>query len=289
MSVISETQMPKSLRNIVDEEVKYFNQVRKISIQNSIPETSGIPSDNPLHWLRIPDVICVFVDMKGSTEFSASTRDKDTAGAYQLFTGTAVRMFHDIEAPYIDVRGDGVFALFNSNQVYRAIAAAVSFKTFAELEFLPKIKARLGEEKASKIGTHIGIDQKTVLVRRVGLRRYRDRDDRRNDVWAGKPVNMAAKLAARSEPGTLLVSDRYYDRIKDDLVRKSCGCTNGNIGGEKAELWKKEDLPIESVFDFDSVYCLGSRWCTQHGNQFYDDIVALDEGNANNHHRRRRI
>jgi len=272
MSAIADTQMPKLLRDVIDAEIKAFGESRRITLQNTIPETSGIPSDDPLKWLRIPDVTCVFVDMKGSTELSASTHDKSTAGAYQLFTGTAVRMLHEIEAPYIDVRGDGVFALFNRDQTYRALVAAVSFKTFAELEFLPQMTKQLGEEKGARMGTHIGIDRKTVLVRRIGLRRYKNRNDRNNDVWAGKPVNMAAKLAARSAAGTLLVSDRFYQKITNELARKSCGCPDG----ESVELWTPVDLSSDRKFDFDTAYCLKSRWCKHHGRQFYEDILALD-------------
>jgi len=276
MTPIKDTQMPQSQLEIIKDEIGNFNKSRKITVQNTIPENGGIPSDDPLHWMRIPDIVSVFVDMKGSTELSASTHEKSTAGAYQLFTGTAVRIFHDIQAPYIDVRGDGVFALFNNDQVYRAIAAAVSFKTFVELEFVPKMRVQLGEEKAAKVGAHIGIDQKIVLVRRVGLRRYKNRDDRRNDVWAGKPVNMAAKLASRSEAGTLLVSDRYYHQITDDLVRKSCGCVGGTPDGAKADLWEEVDVSEDTKFDFDTAYCLKSHWCERHGKQFHDDILALD-------------
>ena len=70
--------------------------------------------------------------MLGSTQFSASTHENATAGAYQLFTGTAVAIFDSFEASYIDVKGDGVFALFNGDQPYRALAAAVTFKTFSK-------------------------------------------------------------------------------------------------------------------------------------------------------------
>jgi class 3 adenylate cyclase len=133
--------------------------------------------------------------MMGSTKLSAEAHDNSTAGAYQLFTGTAVRLFSEFEAPYIDVRGDGVFALFNSDQPYRALAAAVTFKTFAREEFTPRIK----EKTEQAVGSHLGIDQKTVLVRKLGLKRHAERTDRQNEVWAGKPVNMAAKLASISE------------------------------------------------------------------------------------------
>ena len=267
--MIVEKQMPARYRAVIDEQIAVFKKTRSITVRNSIPPTDDIPLDNPSHWLRIPDVICVYVDMLGSTRLSATEHDKSTAGAYQLFTGTAVRLFHEFEAPYIDVRGDGVFALFDQNQPYRALAAAVSFKTFSALEFVGRIKELTGQ----RVGCHIGIDQRTVLVKRMGFRRHNDRTDRQNEVWAGKPVNMAAKLASLSKDGELIVSDRYYKKIPDDHARLSCGCPDG----EKNPLWTEDDVEDDERFDFDVVHVLKTKWCEKHGAEFCETLLGLDE------------
>lgn len=264
----SEQQMPKSLRAVVDEQLALYRGRRTIQNRNSIPPTTDIPIRDPQHWYKIPDVICVFVDMKGSTQLSANLHDRSSAGVYQLFTGTAVRIFHEVDAPYIDVRGDGVFALFNSNQVYLAIAAAISFKTFAHTVFVPEIKAKTDLD----IGAHIGIDQKTVLVRKVGLARHDDRSDRQNEVWAGKPVNMASKLAAMGDANQLLVSERYFRKVTHELVRKSCGCPDGI----KKDLWTAVDVAADPKFDFDTAYRLESIWCSEHGTEYYNKVMQLD-------------
>src|SRR5262249_43701313 len=127
--VLSETQLPQVYRDLIDDQLNIFRRGQSVTVRNDIPETTAIPIENPNHWLKIPDVICVFVDMKGSTKLSVTAHERGTASAYQLFTGTAVRLFAEFETPYIDVQGDGVFGLFNSDQVYRALAAAVTFKT----------------------------------------------------------------------------------------------------------------------------------------------------------------
>ena len=105
--MINDDQLPKRYRDVIDEQEEIFSEGRSITVHNSIPDTADIPLDNQRLWLRIPDVICVFVDMKGSTQLSADTYDNNTAGAYQLFTSTSVRLFHEFESPYVDVRGDG--------------------------------------------------------------------------------------------------------------------------------------------------------------------------------------
>lgn len=266
--MITEDQVPERYRTIMQDQIRIYKQGRSITVKNSIPDTPQIPIENPKLWLRIPDVVCVFVDMLGSTKLSAETHDKGTAGAYQLFTGTAVKLFSEFESPYIDVRGDGVFALFDSGQCYRAIAAAVTFKTFAKEEFTPRIKQTTGVE----VGCHIGVDQKTVLVRKLGFKRHRGRSDRQNEVWAGKPVNMAAKLAAKTKDNELLVSDRFYKNVPNKLVRFSCGCPSG----EKAPLWSDVDFKDDNRFDFDVAYLLKSNWCTKHGKEYCESILALD-------------
>lgn len=262
------SRIPARFQTLIDEQVMLYGQRRTFELRSSIPTTNTIPQRNPLHWLKIPDVISVFVDMKGSTQLSAQKHEGGTAGAYQLFTGTAVDLFDEFDAPYIDVRGDGVFALFNQDQVYRAFAAAITFKTFADTVFVPKLKAMTGLE----LGAHIGIDQKIVLVRKVGLKRYEGRTDRQNEVWAGKPVNMSSKLAAMAGAGELFVSDRYFNRITHERVRKSCGCPDS----QKAELWTSVDVKDDPKFDFDTAYRLGTCWCKTHGEEYCNAIIALD-------------
>ena len=266
---ITETQVSKNILDIIKRESNNFQEDVSITERNTIPNSTEIPITNPTAWFRIKDVTCVYVDMIGSTKLSATKRQKTMAKIYRLFTETIIRIFHEFEAPYIDVKGDGVFALFNYNQVYRALAAAVTVKTFVEEEFIPNVE-KIGEDDEKKIGAHIGIDRNTLLVRRFGLKRTDDRTDRQNEVWAGKTVNMAAKLASRSKSGELLVSDRFYNQITDNLVRKCCLCT------EEADLWEKENIDDEK-FDFSTIYTLKSIWCQTHGVEYCEKIVKLDK------------
>lgn len=270
---ISESQLPERFLYEIREQIQIYNQRRTFEERKSIPDTTEIPIQDPTRWFRIRNIICVYVDMLGSTQLSASTNEGTTAGAYQLFTGTAVAIFDSFEASYIDVKGDGVFALFNGDQPYRALASAVSFKTFSKEEFVPKVKEATG----LTLGCHIGLDKKLVLVRKLGLKRHAERTDRQNEVWAGKPVNMAAKLAAKTVDGELLVSDRFYESIKDEHARYSCGCNSGQTGQTKTLLWSAVDLTDDSKFDFKTAYCLKSQWCSIHGSEFCEKLLLLDK------------
>lgn len=257
------------MKALFEEQLALYKKGASIQVVGRIPDTTEIPIENPRHWLRIPDVVCVFVDMKGSTQLSAASHDKSTAAAYQLYSGTAVRVFAELQSPYIDVRGDGVLALYDSGQEHRALAAAVTFKTFASEVFAPEVKKQTGLD----IGSHCAIDQKTVLVRKIGYKRYGGRTDRQNEVWAGKPVNMAAKLASLTDDNELLVSGRFFERLSDSHALLSCGCPNG----ERVSLWKERDLTVDPRFDFDRAYSLRSIWCKTHGQEYCEALIGADD------------
>ncbi len=267
--MVSDDQVLQCVKEIIENARALYKGNASITVRNSIPDTNQIPIENPQNWLKIPDVNCVFVDMRGSTQLSASSHDNSTARAYQLFTGTAVKLFSEFESPYIDVRGDGALALFDSNQAHRALAAAVTFRTFAKEEFIPLVKGKTGID----IGCHVGIDSRTVLVRKIGFKRYRGRSDRQNEVWAGKPVNMAAKLASESSDDELLASDRFYRKLSSRYALKSCGCPND----EFVDLWKEKDVADDDRFDFGTAYALGSIWCKTHGREFCKKLLAGDD------------
>ena len=113
------------------------------------------------------------------------------------------------------------------------------------------------------------------VIRKIGLKHYADRTDRQNEVWAGKPVNMAAKLASISENNQLLISDRFFKNIQNELTTKSCGC--GSAEGEKGDLWTPMDVTEDSRFDFDRAYKLVVNWCPTHGLKYCEDILKLDQ------------
>jgi len=270
---VNEKQLQKGVIDKIQEQIDLFHKENDVTTAEKIPNTTNIPIDGN-KWIKIKDVICVYSDMIGSTKLSASEKyELSTASAYELFTGSIVKIFHFYEASYVDVQGDGVFALFNSNENYKALVSAVTIKTFVENEFIPLFR------KKSKIslGLHLGIDKKDVLVKKIGLRQRNNRTDRRNEVWAGKPVNMAAKLASLSKEEQLFVSDRYFECLKSEMALKSCGCINGGYTGEKSDIWKSYPLSDDTNFDFDTAYFMKTYWCEKHGSEFAERLLKLDD------------
>jgi hypothetical protein len=101
MSIL-DSQMPTRFRQEIQEQIGIYNQKRTFEERATIPDTTDIPIQDKTRWFRIRSVVAVYVDMVGSTQLSAATHEGSTAGAYQLFTGTAVAIFDSFEASYID-------------------------------------------------------------------------------------------------------------------------------------------------------------------------------------------
>jgi len=266
--MITKDQIPEKYRNIIDKQVEKFNKNIFTDKVKSVPDEKDIPTEQSNKWIKIPDVICVFVDMKNSTKFSASHHAGTTAKVYTLFTGTAIRLFHAFGASYIDVKGDGVFALFNANEIHTALASAVTFKTFVTEVFTLKVT----NKTKINTGVHIGIDQATLIVSKIGLRKDKSRTDIHNEVWAGKAVNMASKLAGLSNNNEIYVSSRFFKNIESKKALLSCECSASK------ELWKSIDLTDDDRFSFKKAYVLESLWCKKHGSSYLTEIISEDKG-----------
>ena len=265
---MNSNQIPQEFIDIIDIQIEKFKQHIDIVKKDKIPlKKDEITSEQSQKWVQIDNVICVYVDMKNSTQYSASSHASTTGKIYTLFTGTAVRVLKKFGASYIDIRGDGVFGLFNKDEVHKALASAVTFKTFATEVFIPKISAK---RKDLNTGVHIGIDQGNLLVSKIGLKKYKNTTDAFNEVWAGKPVNFASKLAGLSESNEIHVSERYYKNITNQKALYSCKCSAPVL------LWTSVDLRFEQKLPFDKAMKLESPWCKKHGSETLKEIIATD-------------
>ena len=153
-------------------------------------------------------------------------------------------------------------------------------RTQVELEVAKRFEQDTSSEW--KLTAGIGIDQGTLLVRRLGLR-----GTKQNEVWAGKPVNMASKLSSVADSNQIVVSDRVFreyeraSKLRRRALIWSCGCDGPTIGkaldiplGETICLWDEESAPQEVDFDLERIYRLKSKWCITHGPEFCEAIVT---------------
>lgn len=259
---------------IIREAREDFKGTPSISDKNSIPDTEK--KYHMQEWYKIPDIICVYVDIRNSTGMSVMLQSKSAAKIYEYFVDTAVRLFHGFDAEYIDIKGDWVFALFSRWRHFRALAAAVTFKTFCDLEFIPWAKKKYND--ALDIWVHIWIDQKTLLVKQIWIRNNDSRDRRKNEVWAWKTINMASKLASKSKDNGMLISERFYEKIKnEEIAVMSCWCLEWIPSKTKTSLWEAINLEESGIFDFKTWWLLKNHWCDNHGQEYCSKLLDLDK------------
>lgn len=250
----------------------------KESFSNKIEviEKDEIPNYNYLEvdkWHKVKNVVCVYIDLSSSTQININEHPNTSAKIFKAYVNSFVKVFDEYEAKYIDIQGDGGFALFDGdNAKEKAIVSAVTIKTliskkdclsdFIENKTMNKVNLRV----------RIGIDIGTILVKKLGKRNKSNTDYLNNEVWLGKPVSISSKLCnlKDSDKGlnsdTIRLSDRLYNQIDNNFILYSCDC--GNI----EKLWTEVKFE-EKFFGMDKTYILKSNWCINCGDKYSENII----------------
>ena len=250
------------------------NIVKQGHVPESGPANSGV-------WWQIPGVTCIFADLKRSTSLSADGSSKDAAYAYTYFIRAMTVTLERFSARYIDIQGDGIFGLFSGTESeFWAAACAITMRTQVERE-VGRLFSRDSSSKR-KLSVGIGIDRGALLVRRLGLR-----GAKQNEVWAGKPVNMAAKLSSCAGNNQVAVSDRVFARYQKSRKSRrqallmSCGCRGRTLGkgldapaNQNHLLWTEQAPPKHLGLDFAIAHKRGKGWCEKHGAEYCEAILS---------------
>lgn len=259
----------ETISEISNEQKEKANNITVYDLDN-IPKESDLNLETD-QWYQIKNVVSLYVDMTSSTQLTNDRYTKTSAEMFQLFTGSLVKILKDknFEADFIDIKGDGGFALWKSKYAsVKALIAAVTFRTLVEKELKPYVKNKIEDWSLS---SHCGIAKGTVLVKRIGTRNRKE--IKWNwAVWAGKPVNHSCKLSDIAEPDTLLATKNVYDDYSDNktfekYLIKSCGCNNN---GEKIELWDNKGFCDEVDQE---IFLLTSFWCKKHGDEYINAVL----------------
>jgi len=217
-------------------------------------------------WYRIKDVVCVYLDLKDSTRASFQKTKEGMAKVYEHIGTGITRIFQNenFKADFIDIKGDGGFALYKGNFAeIKAFLAAETFKTYSYKYLKNKfynIEIKFG----------IGISKGNLLVKKVGTRSWN------YPVWAGKVVNHAAYICKEVkekfhfERDVIGVDQSIYNALNTPKFREylvlSCECSN------KTNLWKKASPRNSEFSDF---YYLKANWCNKHGEEYINAVLQL--------------
>ena len=253
-----------------------------------IETADGVPDHGPVSggvWLQIPEVTAVFADIKGSTALNNRLGPRVAIHAYTLFNRAMVATLNGFQARYVDVQGDAVFGLFSGKgSRFMAAAAAITMRTVVETAVADRF--RQYDAGRWRMAAGIGVDRGKLLVRQLGIR-----GTGMNEVWAGTPVNTAAKLSGAAGPNEVVVSERVFSdyensaKLRRRALLLGCGC-RGNVRGrgldltsnEAERLWKQDSVPGNLELDFDHIYRLRKPWCPTHGAESCEAMVSRQRG-----------
>lgn len=233
--------------------------------EKKVPSLGDIPGQGSGRWLKIPDLVAVFFDLKSSTQLGTGRHDTSTARLYKSAVESAVAILNEFDGQFIDIQGDGGFGLYWGELSYeRALCAAVTIRTFSQ-DMVDQFKAKHTTGNFPETGFKVGIACGRVLVKRLGTPRNVDEQEA---VWAGRPVNYAAKAAQSADRHEVVITGSIWDRFeKNDYVAFSCGCG----GLSSPALW--QDHTIANLHDNEQYgRILKAPWCVTHGPSFCEAI-----------------
>lgn len=214
--------------------------------------------------------VCLFIDLDRSSKMSYKKHPKTMAKIYDYFTQTLIDVMslEGIEAEYIDIKGDGAFGIFEGdNAAFRALVAALTFSTFFRKHIRNKFQ---DEQHIFNFKAAISVDK--LLVRRIGKRGPRNN----NEVWAGRLINNASKLAALSKDiydqdmdfypsrdSILVISDAAYQifATKPSFAITHCGHDLAGKPQPPSELWRMLDTSDNEEIHDGRVYYAPGLWC----------------------------
>lgn len=153
-------------------------------------------------------VTVLFCDLVGSTAIAERMDPEEYRDVLGEYLAVAFREIHKIEGIVNQVAGDGVMALFGApvareDAPQRAVRAGLAI-----LAALERLSQRLRAERGFELRARCGINTGPVVVGAVG-------NDLKLDYTAtGDTTNLAARLQALAEPGTIVVSETTYRRVR---------------------------------------------------------------------------
>jgi class 3 adenylate cyclase/tetratricopeptide (TPR) repeat protein len=172
----------------------------------------------PRHGLQSQEVAgerrhltVLFCDLVGSTAIAAQLDPEEwraTVADYHSTAAEAITRFDGYVAKYL---GDGVMAFFGYPHAHDNDAERAARAGLAILDAIAKLNQQPGD---AKLSARVGIDSGAVVVGKGAGGEI--------DVFGDTP-NIAARVQAAAEPGTVAISDATHRLISGLFVVADCG------------------------------------------------------------------
>src|ERR1700687_1914328 len=178
-------------------------------VSTLVSETSTIQTREVVGERRHLTVL--FCALAGSTAIAAQLDPeewRETVAGYHRAAAEAITRFDGYVAKFL---GDGVMALFGWPQAHDNDAERAARAGLAILDAIGKLNEQPGH---AKLSARVGIDSGPVVVGRGAGNEI--------DV-SGDPPNIAARVEAAAEPGTVAITDATHRLVSGLFIIEDCG------------------------------------------------------------------
>ncbi|HUL97060.1 MAG TPA: response regulator [Usitatibacter sp.] len=172
-------------------------------------------ADDPLESHR-RDITVVFLDLRGFTAFAETSEPEEVMAALSEFHRAMGRRVLEYQGTLERFTGDGLMVFFNDPlPIHQPERRAVEM-AFVMQEDALRLAAQW-KKKGYDLGLGIGIAQGYATVGAIGF-------EGRIDYGAiGTVTNLANRLCDLAEPGHILVSQRVYAEVEENVFAEDLG------------------------------------------------------------------
>lgn len=163
------------------------------------------------------DITVIFVDIRGFTTLSESVEPEEIVGILNEYLNLTANCIFDYGGTLDKFIGDATMAIFNAplpleNHELQAVKTAWAMKEGAAV-LEDKLMERYGKSVKFGIGIHTG----PAVVGNIGSK------TRMDYTAIGDTVNTAARLESNAKSGQIIMSDKVYEQVKEQVVVKPLG------------------------------------------------------------------
>jgi len=233
LGVLTESfnRMAKSLREKEMIKVAFTRYVPREVVEEVLKDP-----EHPMLTGERRDATVLFCDIRGFTSMSERLTPVQVVSVLNEFYTLMIETVSKHDGTLNKFQGDAVMAVFGApiahpDHAARAVKTALDMRT--AVAELGRRRRALGED-TFEVG--IGVSLGEVVAGSVGT------EERMEYTVIGDSVNIASRLQDRAKPGSILLTRRTYEAVKDLVDAKSLGAMKVKGKEEEVEVYEVRGL-----------------------------------------------
>jgi len=233
LGVLTESfnRMAKSLREKEMIKVAFTRYVPREVVEEVLKDP-----EHPMLTGERRDATVLFCDIRGFTSMSERLTPVQVVSVLNEFYTLMIETVSKHDGTLNKFQGDAVMAVFGApiahpDHAARAVKTALDMRT--AVAELGRRRRALGEDPF-EVG--IGVSLGEVVAGSVGT------EERMEYTVIGDSVNIASRLQDRAKPGSILLTRRTYEAVKDLVDAKSLGAMKVKGKEEEVEVYEVRGL-----------------------------------------------